>query len=86
MTTLTEQRRYRSDDRDLDGCDNDLLIFQGENGDWYVSIVKHGEKLGPCVRITTSGAPARQPLACVGARRLWDYLDLDLADPGAEHD
>jgi hypothetical protein len=54
---LSVARRYRSDDRDLYNHDNDLLVFQGENGDWYISIVKHGEKLGPSVRLTTSGTP-----------------------------
>lgn len=54
---FTELRRYRSDDRDLDGHDHDLLVFQGENSDWYASIVPHGERLGPAVRVTTSGVP-----------------------------
>ncbi len=50
-----EPRRYRSDDRDLAGRDDDLVVSQGGNGDWYVTIVKHGEKTGPSVRLTTSG-------------------------------
>ena len=56
-SSYAEPRRYRSDDRDLNGCDQDLQVFMGENGDWYVSIVKHGERCGPCVRVTTSGTP-----------------------------
>lgn len=56
-STWGSPRRYRSDDRDQERNDNDLLVFMGGNGDWYVSIVKHGEKLGPAVRLTTSGTP-----------------------------
>jgi hypothetical protein len=50
-------RRYRSDDRDLEGHDNDLMVYQGGNGDWYITIVKHEQKIGPTVRLTTSGTP-----------------------------
>lgn len=53
-------RRYRSDDRDLERGDNDLLVYPGGNGDWYVTIVEHGKRLGPTVRITTSGSPDGQ--------------------------
>ena len=60
----TEPLRYRSDDRDLEGHDLDLVISMGGNGDWYVSIVKHGEPIGPCVRVTTSGAlPGKEAVA-----------------------
>jgi hypothetical protein len=37
--------------------DNDLVVSMGGNGDWYITIVKHGEKIGPTVRLTTSGTP-----------------------------
>lgn len=58
LPAMRDERRYRSDDRDLEDCDNDLAIFQGENGDWYVSILPHGDRVTrACVRITTSGAP-----------------------------
>lgn len=50
-------RRYRSDDRDVTGLDNDLLVFHGNNGDWYVSVLPHGNRVGPAVRLTTSGTP-----------------------------
>jgi hypothetical protein len=69
-----EVRRYRSDDRDQEDCDNDLLVYPGGNGDWYLTIVPHGEHIGPTVRITTSGCPRDQPLACVGVCRLYDGL------------
>jgi hypothetical protein len=77
----SEQRRYRSDDADLSGHDNDLLVFQGGNGDWYISIVKHGEKIGPAVRIRTSGGPVNQPMAGAGACRLWHGLQIE--EPGS---
>lgn len=51
---MQEERRYRSDDLDIE--DNELVISQGGNGDWYISIVKTGERIGPHVRLTTSGA------------------------------
>ena len=70
----TKPRRYRSDDRDLEGHDNDLLIFQGENGDWYVSIVKHGEKLGKSVRLTTSGVQTAYRGVPVAIAQLYQAL------------
>lgn len=53
---IRSPREYLSDDRDL--RPNKLVVMQAENGDWYVSIVKIGDRLGPCVRLTTSGAPS----------------------------
>lgn len=47
-------REYLSDDRDLE--ENRLIIDQGGNGDWYVKIVRPGERVGVAVRVTTSGA------------------------------
>lgn len=66
-------RRYRSDD--LAGCDNDLLVFAGENGDWYLSIVKHGEKLGPAVRLTTSGCRPEHAHVPLAVALLFDALN-----------
>jgi hypothetical protein len=67
-----EPRRYRSDDRDLDGHDLELVVLPPDgNGDWYVSIVEHGDKIGPTVRITTSGAPRGQELVCVAVAKLF---------------
>jgi hypothetical protein len=67
-----EPRRYRSDDRDL--ADNDLVVSFGPNGDWYISIVKHGEKIGPSVRITTSGTPRGFEGVPVAVARLFRAL------------
>ena len=58
------QRRYRSDDSDQPENNNELVLSMGGNvvlsmggnGDWYVMIVETGKKLGPAVRIATSGA------------------------------
>lgn len=58
--SFTEPRAYRSDDLDLDDCDNDLRVSMGGNGDWYVEVVPHGRKLGPYVRVTTSGTRRAQ--------------------------
>ena len=74
-------RRYPSDDRDLRGCDNELCVFSGENGDWYVSIVKRGEKIGPCVRVTTSGSPLGMEGVPVAIARLYRALGGEAGDP-----
>lgn len=50
----TETREYLSDDWDMEK--NRLAIFAGENGDWYVSVIPEGDRFGPAVRVTTSGA------------------------------
>lgn len=67
---MAEPRRYRSDDRDLEDHDLDLVVMPPDgNGDWYVSVLPHGHKIGPTVRVTTSGAPSAQrdvPLAVAG--------------------
>lgn len=52
------ERRYVTDDRDeMDR--NELVIFQGGNGDWYVGVVEEGTAglagSGRWVRLCTSG-------------------------------
>lgn len=47
-------REYVSDDRDVEA--NRLRTYQGDNGDWYVVILRPGERIGVSVRVTTSGA------------------------------
>lgn len=64
-------RIYRSDDRDLPGEDNELVVFHGGNGDWYVSIRKHGERVGPAVRLSTSGHPPGREGCALAVYRLW---------------
>ena len=56
-----EAVRYLTDDRDARQR-HELVIYQGQNGDWYVQIVPEGDRLGPTVRLCTSGgASARVP-------------------------
>jgi hypothetical protein len=70
----SKPRRYRSDDRDMHGHDNDLMVLQGGNGDWYVSVVRHGERIGPSVRLTTSGMPRGYEQASLMVSRLYRCL------------
>ena len=54
--------RYLTDDRD-DERPNELVIFPGGNGDWYVGVARQGKGcIGNSVRICTSGgASTRAP-------------------------
>lgn len=51
---MREERRYLTDDRDFK-TRHELVIQQGGNGDWYVSVVREGTKAVSGVRICTSG-------------------------------
>ena len=74
---LTEPRRYRSDDRDLgERNDTDLMVYQGGNGDWYLTIVPHGQHIGPTVRLTTSGVPRGCEGVPVALARLFRALPV----------
>jgi hypothetical protein len=54
---MQDSVRYTSDDRDLEDP-NDLVIWQGGNGDWYVAVVPKGHStIGRAVRLCTSVAP-----------------------------
>ncbi len=52
-------REYMSDDVDIEP--NRLRLDQGGNGDWYLTILKPGERMGVAVRITTSGTRSSAP-------------------------
>ena len=55
------EARYLTDDRDSRER-HELVIYQGNNGDWYVMVVPEGNRLGPTVRLCTSGgASSRVP-------------------------
>lgn len=55
---MQDEVRYLTDDRD-GRRRNELVIMQGGNGDWYVSVVPEGTgTLGKAVRICTSGGAA----------------------------
>lgn len=72
MSAWDAPRRYRSDDRDLDGHDVDLMIRPPDgNGDWYVAVVPHGARGGLAVRVTTSGTPAGQHGVSVAVANLY---------------
>jgi hypothetical protein len=50
-----QERYYLTDDCDQD--DHELRAGMGENGDWYLSIQRQGDRFTrACVRITTSGS------------------------------
>lgn len=49
--SLDDDAKILSDDKD-----NELHIFSGGNGDWYICVTPKGEGYaGRCVRIRTSG-------------------------------
>ncbi len=75
-------REYLSDDRDLE--ETCLIIDQGGNGDWYVKIVRPGERVGVAVRVTTSGAHRGAEHVAGAVFAL--YRALGGEDPGAEHE
>jgi hypothetical protein len=54
--TWGEPRLYFCDDADMDEP-LVLHVSQGGNGDWYISVLPEGAKIGPTVRLTTSGSP-----------------------------
>lgn len=54
---IHEPVTFESDDADLDPH-YALTIYQAENGDWYVAIMPAGAKIGPVVRVSTSGGAA----------------------------
>jgi hypothetical protein len=54
---VIEERRYLTDDRDMEEHPMELRLFMGENGDWYMSVLPQGDRYTKhCVRITTSGS------------------------------
>ena len=69
---MREAREYLSDDRDIEA--NRLRVYQGENGDWYVVVLKPGERIGVAVRITTSGVRRGHQGVGPAVRQLYDAL------------
>ena len=59
---IQENVRYLTDDRDARQR-NELVIGQGDNGDWYIGVAPEGKfVVGRCVRLCTSGgASSRCP-------------------------
>lgn len=69
---IRESRYYLSDDCDIE--ENRLQIFQGENGDWYISVLKPNERFSTTCRITTSGCRRQYQNVANTVLRLWESL------------
>lgn len=70
------ERRFLTDDCDLDEYELMVVDNRAGNGDWYISVLPKGHKIGPTVRICTSGGAARShPALPAAAERLWRALD-----------
>lgn len=65
VTPWGEPRRYPTDDRDLPKEQrHDLIIYPGQNGDWYVATDHEGARgVLSAVRLCTSGGAST---ACPG--------------------
>lgn len=53
--SVDDRALYTTGDIDIDPLAHELVIFPGDNGDWYVQIAPQGERVSRGVRITTSG-------------------------------
>ncbi len=75
-----DERRYLSDDADIDGHEYELVIHDGRagNGDWYISVLPKGHKIGPTVRIRASGGESSRLPGLVAAIEAM-YRSLDRA-------
>lgn len=82
MSNLRERRHYLTDDRDKTER-NELAIFQGGNGDWYVGVVPEGEMgIGRFVRLCTSGgASSRCPGLTTAIGYVYDALPVSKEHP-----
>ena len=69
---IREPRYYLSDDCDI--AENRLQMFQGNNGDWYLSVLKSNERSGTCCRITTSGCRREYEKTAIAVLKLWESL------------
>lgn len=72
---IREERTYITDDCDLNH--NRLELFQGENGDWYISTLKEGDRLGNAVRITTSGGGKHGDKVALAIFKLWEAMEYE---------
>jgi hypothetical protein len=79
---IREPRYYLSDDCDIE--ENKLKIYQAENGDWYVVILKPDERVGTAVRITTSGARRGCFDVAPALYKLYESLPEDNEDENAK--
>lgn len=66
-------RSYVTDDADIDAERHRLDLHQGENGDWYLSVLPAADRFTrACVRVTTSGTKRHGMPAAM--RALWNAL------------
>ena len=72
---IREPRYYLSDDCDIE--ENKLKIYQAENGDWYVVVLKLNERIGTAVRITTSGCRNEYQNVAIALLKLYASLPKD---------
>jgi hypothetical protein len=53
-----------------------LMVSQGNNGDYYISVLPKGHRIGPTVRVSTSGgASTRVPGATNAIHQLWEAIN-----------
>ena len=78
--------RYLTDDRDIRDR-NELVIMQGDNGDWYVSVVPEGQGcIGKGVRLCTSGgASSRCPGLTVAIAQAYRAIASNNAITNSDH-
>lgn len=70
-----ERVRYLTDDRD-ERHRHELMLELGGNGDWYLSVLPEGHRIGPAVRLSTSGGADRVPELTWAVARLYRALYL----------
>lgn len=81
---MSEARTYLTDDCDEERVELRLLHAHSGNGDWYVSVLPEGHKIGPTVRVTTSGARRGQERVAAALAGLWRALGGEADDRSAE--
>ena len=71
---IHEPVTFLSDDADQDPH-YALTIYQAENGDWYIAVMPDGHKIGPNVRVCTSGGASHShPGMTTAVHRLYDAI------------
>jgi len=81
---IREPATLLSDDADQDPH-YALTVCQGNNGDYYLSVMPAGDRLGPSVRVSTSGgASCKYPGVTEACRLLWEAISGERQDPATE--
>lgn len=80
---MADERTYVTDDADIDERRHKLVMFRGENGDWYLSIMPEADRFSrACVRVTTHGTRRHGMPGAMST--LWNALATGPAVTGAE--